>query len=197
MIRHIKGLIQVKQLCDDISEKTRQNSESVAALQEQISELSQQNKDLKKLLSQTADIQKAYASNMKGTCDALMETGKEFEKELTDLKMLKSRLKDRLVDELSADFRKSLAEEAERLRTDVRRYNELKQRISALTASFDSLDSEIKKFLAISAKIREGDFELQKHAKKLQEQDKEKLQLMRKIDALERLISKERRSRRN
>ena len=51
----------------------------------------------------------------------------------------------------------------------------------------------MNKFTEISRNIKQGDFELTKYANKLLEADKEKLELMRKIDTLERLISKMRR----
>ena len=52
---------------------------------------------------------------------------------------------------------------------------------------------EIGKFVEISKNIRKEDFELTKFARHLLEMDREKLELMRKIDTMERLVSKIRR----
>ena len=52
---------------------------------------------------------------------------------------------------------------------------------------------EINKFIEISRSIKEEDFELTKFARHLMDMDREKLELMRKIDTLERLVSKIRR----
>ena len=53
--------------------------------------------------------------------------------------------------------------------------------------------SELSKFLDISRNIKKEDFELVRHSRNLAEMGREKLELMRKIDNLERMLSKMRR----
>ena len=55
--------------------------------------------------------------------------------------------------------------------------------------------TEIDKFKEIASQVNKGDFELKKCADELRKGDKEKLELMRKIDNLERLVSKMRQRR--
>ena len=82
----------------------------------------------------------------------------------------------------------------ERLKTDASQYNELKKDVLNISNTTQKLTDEINKFLTISQEIKKGDFELSKFANNLLVMDKEKLDLMRKIDTLERLVSKIRRN---
>ena len=72
-------------------------------------------------------------------------------------------------------------------------YNELKENINKITEKVNNLSEEINKFTEISRNIKKEDFELTRFAHQLIEMDKEKLELMQKIDTLERLVSKMRR----
>jgi len=65
--------------------------------------------------------------------------------------------------------------------------------MSEIGNKVNNLSSEIEKFTDISKNIRKEDFELTKFARQVLETDREKLELMRRIDTLERLISKTRR----
>jgi len=66
--------------------------------------------------------------------------------------------------------------------------------MSSMVAQIKNISTEINKFSDISKNIKKEDYELTKFANQLLDLDKEKLELMRKIDTLERLIAKQRRS---
>ena len=70
---------------------------------------------------------------------------------------------------------------------------ELIEHVASL-ARLKLTDKEINKFLAISRNIKEKDFEMTHFARQLREGDREKLELMRKVDTMERLVSRMRRT---
>ena len=81
----------------------------------------------------------------------------------------------------------------ESLKKDTEDYNELRKKAAEMLSKVNMTSEEIAKFLEISKSIKQEDFELTKFARHLIEMDREKLELMRKIDTLERLVSKIRR----
>ena len=86
------------------------------------------------------------------------------------------------------------SEALHRLNSHISNYQQLDEKSSTIKQQLSSLESEIKKLQLISSSIKEKDFELEKFAKQLLTLDQEKLELMRKIDTLERLVSKQRKS---
>ena len=81
----------------------------------------------------------------------------------------------------------------ESLKKDAEEYNELRNKVAEILSRLNLTTNEISKFIEISRSIKKEDFELTRFARQLLEMDREKLELMRKIDTLERLVSKIRR----
>ena len=81
----------------------------------------------------------------------------------------------------------------EALKKDAEDYNELRKKVAEILSRLNLTSEEINKFIEIGKSIKKEDFELTKFARNLMEMDREKLELMRKIDTLERLVSKIRR----
>ena len=117
----------------------------------------------------------------------------DFEKELFQFKLLKGQMQKNIIEKFEEELDKELKIQIDKLKIDSEKYNELKDHISEITNKVNNLGEEINKFVAISSNIKKEDFELTRFANQLHEMDKEKLELMQKIDTLERLISKMRR----
>ena len=89
---------------------------------------------------------------------------------------------------------KELKLNMESLKADAEKYNELKGQINSISFKVNDLSDEIGKFLNISRHIKEKDFEMNRFARDLLAMDKEKLELMRKVDTLQRLVGRMRRA---
>ena len=98
------------------------------------------------------------------------------------------------MEKFEEELQKDLQVNRESLKKDAEDYSELRKRVAEILSRLNMTSGEINKFLEISRSIRKEDFELTKFARHLLETDREKLELMRKIDTLERLVSKIRRS---
>lgn len=125
----------------------------------------------------------------------IKNTRNNISEELNELKLLKTHIKQKLVEELTTEFKTELKSEVERIKTDVKSYNDLKQTLQGIVITIANLKGEIEKFNNIAKDVKEKDFLLERHAKQLQNFADEKVELLQKINTLERLIGKERRIR--
>ena len=132
---------------------------------------------------------------MKEDIDDVREIKSQLNNELNDLKLLKTHIKEKLVEELAASFKNELTSHAERIKTDAKSYNDMKQALQAIVLRLEQLKPEIDKFNNIAKTVKEKDFELEKYAKNLKNFSDEKHELLMKIDNLERMIGRERRHR--
>ena len=137
----------------------------------------------------------AHLFQMKNEIDDIKTIKSGITDELNDLKLLKTHIKQQLVQELTKDFKAELQTNVERIKTDVKSYNDMKQSLQAITLRLEQLKTEMDKFNNIAKNIKEKDFTLEKHAKQLKSFSDEKQELLKKIDALERLVGRERRRR--
>ena len=111
-----------------------------------------------------------------------------YEQEIHDFKLLKTQVSKQLLEKGSVE----LNQEMQRVRADVSQYNELKREMSLISQKVAGLGEEINKFLTISKSIKEKDFELTQYAKEIFKADKEKVELLKKIDSMERLVARSR-----
>ena len=100
----------------------------------------------------------------------------------------------KILDKFEEELQKDLQVNRESLKKDTDDYSELKGKVADILSKINLSSEEISKFMEISKTIKKEDFELTKFARHLIEMDREKLDLMRKIDSLERLVSKMRRN---
>jgi len=117
----------------------------------------------------------------------------DFEKELYEFNLIKSQMQKKILDKFEQELQKDLEVNREALKKDVEDYDALRRNMGDVALRLKSANDGIIKFVEISKSIRKEDFELTKFARQLLEMDREKLELMRKIDTLERLVSKMRR----
>jgi hypothetical protein len=103
---------------------------------------------------------------------------------------LKGQLQRKILDKFEEELQKDLQINREALKKDTEDYNELRKKAAEILSKLNLTTEEINKFIEISKSIKKEDFELTKFARHLLEMDREKLELMRKIDTLERLVSK-------
>lgn len=189
MLNKIKDLMQVKELIDEIKEETNSYSKDIKTLKDSI-------EGLKSQLAEQGKIQKEYMDALKKDVGAITKIKEDFKEELYDFKLLKSETEKKLISKFDEEIKKHLVPHFERLKTDAENYNKLKDNVLIISKKIDGTSSEIDKFMAISEKIKAGDYDLTKYAKQLKTTEDEKLELLRKIDNLERLLAKMRRGNR-
>jgi len=190
MIQKIKDLMTIKEQIDVIKNNLNYTTNSVNDLKTEIETLKQQ---INENISSISDKNNEFFKNFDENLDLIKTTKLNFEKELFDFKLLKSQMQKKIIEKFEEELDKELKIQIDNLKIDAGSYNELKENITKITDKVNNLSEEINKFTAISVSIKKEDFELTRFANQLRAADKEKLELMEKINTLERLISKIRR----
>ncbi|MBI2656358.1 hypothetical protein HYX03_01310 [Candidatus Woesearchaeota archaeon] len=186
MLQKIKDLMKVKEEIDVINRNVEENNRIISELKEDLN-------SLKKDLSENNKLQDDFLKNFRENIAVIKNLREDFGKELYEFKLLKGQLQRKILDKFEEELQKDLEVNREALGKDAQDYNELRKKVAEILSRLNLTSEEINKFIEISKSIRKEDFELTKFARHLLEMDREKLELMRKIDTLERLVSKIRR----
>lgn len=186
MLQKIRDLMKVKEEIDVINRNIGENSKIVSDLKLEL-EL------LRKELVESKKIQDDFLRNFKENLSVIRNLRDDFGKELMEFKLLKGQLQRKILDKFEEELRKDLEVNRESLRKDAEDYSELRKKAADILSRLNLTGAELNKFIEISKSIKKEDFELTKFARQLIDMDREKLELMRKIDTLERLVSKIRR----
>ena len=186
MLQKIKDLMRTKEEIDVINKNVEENSKIISDLKTEL-------ESLKKELVETKKTQDEFLKNFKENLFIIKNLREDFGKEIYEFKLLKGQLQRKILEKFEEELQKDLEVNREALNKDVENYNELRKKIAEIVSRLNLTSEEINKFIEISKSIKKEDFELTKFARHLIEMDMEKLDLMRKIDTLERLVSKIRR----
>ena len=186
MLQKIKDLMRAKEEIDVINRNIEENSKIISELKDELN-------SLKKELMENKKIQDEFLKNFKENLAVIKNLREDFGKELVEFKLLKGQLQKKILEKFEEELQKDLKVNRESLMKDAEDYSELRKKVAEILSKLNLTTGEIDKFTEISRNIRKEDFELTKFARHLLDMDREKLELMRKIDTLERLVSKIRR----
>ena len=186
MLQKIKDLMKTKEDLDLINKNIEENNNLISGLKTEL-------ESLKKELNETQKTQQEFLKTFKENIFVIKNLREDFGKELYEFKLLKGQLQRKILDKFEEELQKDLEVNRESLRKDAEDYNELRSRVAGILSKLNLTGEEINKFIEISKSIKKEDFELTRFARQVVDMDREKLELMRKIDALERLVSKIRR----
>ena len=190
MIQKIKDLMSINEQIDVIRNNINYTTNSVNDLKAEIEALKEQiSNNANEINSKNNEFFRNFNENV----ESMKAVRHDFEKELFQFKLLKAQLQKKIIEKFEEELGNELKIQTGKLNADAEAYNGLKENISRIASRVNSLSEEMNKFISISSNIKKEDFELTRFANKLLEMDKEKLELMQKIDTLERLVSKMRR----
>ena len=183
MIQKIKSLFEIEEKISEINSKINDSSAK-------IDELSNNFDNFKNKFSEVKNAQDELLKNLKDNIDIIKSLRGDFEKELYEFNLIKSQMQKKILDKFEQELQKDLEMSREALKKDVADYDAQRRNMGDVALRLKSANDGIMKFIEISKSVRKEDFELTKFARHLIEADREKLELMRKIDTLERLVSK-------
>ncbi len=193
MFNKIKGLFESEAKIGEVHEKLSSQNESLKQQAEIIQGMHSDISNIKSNMDAFHSQSNEHLALLKQDMTEIKQIKDLLKSELDEMKLLKTHIKQKLVEDLTRDFKSELQTHVERIKTDVKSYNDSKQSLQAITLRLEQLKVEMEKFTRIASFVKENDFEMDKYAKRLKEFSDEKHELMLKIDALERLIGKERR----
>lgn len=194
MLDNIKGLIKIKEEINDIKERTDYHSSTVKELTKGMQSFKEEFSTVKEEMNELKKSQKELMEEMKANLGIFNNLRQDLGKEIYDFKMLKSKLQQKVLDKFEEELKKELKVNVETLRNEMQDYEQVKGSVKEMLKKVELTKQEMDKWMDISTEIKKADFELHKFAQQLAQADSEKLHLMKKIDTLERLVSKMRRS---
>lgn len=186
MLQKIRDLMKIKEEIDIINRNIEESAKSSSELKKELD-------DLKRELSGIKATQQEFLKNFRENLFVIKNLREDFGKEIYEFRLLKAQMQRKILEKFEEELQKELELNRDNLRKDAENYNELRKKVNEVLSRLNLTSEEISKFTEISKSIKKEDFELTKFARHLMEMDKEKLELMGKIDALERLVSKIRR----
>ena len=186
MFEKITGVSKIKEDVDLINSNIQESNKIISELKNELTELKNQ-------LSETRKLQQDFLKNFREDLAVIKDLREDFSKELVEFKLLKGQLQRKILDKFEEELAKDLQVNRESLKKDTEDYNDLRKKVAEILSRLNLTTDEIAKFIEISRNIKKEDFELTRFARQLTYMDREKLELMRKIDTLERLVSKIRR----
>jgi len=186
MIQKFRDLMKTKEDLDLINKNIEENNKIISELKAELT-------SLKNEVSETKSIQQDFLRTFKDNLTVIKNLREDFGKELYEFKLLKGQLQRKILDKFEEELQKDLEVNRESLKKDANDYSELRSKVSDILSRLNLSSEEIDKFISISKNIKKEDFEMTKFARQVVDMDREKLELMRKIDSLERLVSKIRR----
>ena len=189
MLSRIKEIVsgsEAKELASQLALQLKQVAESVREQNELIGSL---RKDTDSARASVAEL----AHEGKTAINSARELQEAIRADIAELKTLSSHLQGSIKQQMSDDMAELARQASAKLEGAEKLKHEVAAAAASVTNELNKLKSDLAKLSAVADKIKAEDFELTKFSSQVLAADKEKLQLMGRIDALERLIAKMRR----
>lgn len=189
MLSRIKEIVsgsETKELASQLAGQLKHVSEAVSEQNELIGSLK---KDTEAAKASVADMQ----HEVKLAVDAARELQEAIRTDIAELKALSSHIQGSIKQKITDDLAELTKQASAKLEGAEKLKHEVAASATAFVNELNKLKSDIAKLSAVADKIKAEDFELTRFSNQILAADKEKLQLMGRIDTLERLIAKMRR----
>jgi len=111
-------------------------------------------------------------------------------KAIAEINLFKPRLEKQLLDKFSLGLEQELANITNKIKAEMNGYNSSKELLTKYIKQTKDAMNELDKFQRLANLIKNKDLELNEYNKILEKNDQEKLRLMKKIDHLENLLVK-------
>lgn len=185
--------MHIKELIDDINNKIKNYSEIINSLNNEINDLKNSLNSLKEDIKVVKLSQTELLNNLRVDLRGIYEVKEGMKKELYEFNLLKSQLQNKILEKFENALEKELKINIDKLKAEHKDYEDAKKEITLVVKKTSELAEYLNKFIDIGKNIKKEDFELSRYAHEIWKADREKLELMKKIDTLERLIGQMRR----
>ncbi len=188
----------------NVSEKLTDVNNALEQQHTTIQELSKEIQTLKETILSVATYHKNTITDLTSLLEeaktklrSIGEAQKTLEEETYQFRMLKSQLQQKIMDKFDQELKTELKRTTDDLQLQAQTYTSVKEDMHHTAQTLAQLSQEIQKWLTISKTIRSQDFEMTKTTQQFRTLYDEKQELIRKIDMLERLVGKFRRTTRH
>ncbi len=191
MLNKFKELSDSKLLIEDLGKNLDEQKNAVAALQESIGQLQQETQTMKEAVKTLAQVSQETNQELQNAITTARDLHVELKEDVLNVRVLRGQMQNRVVERLDEELLAIADQTKERLQS----FSAVSEDADHFSRRFDAAAKEILRFNDIAQRIKEKDFELNGYARELQRREKEKIELIRKVDSLERLAASLRRKR--
>lgn len=186
-----KELEQTKELVTELNSNVKELKSSINELKKEFQTAKSELKEFRQSFEEIKAQQQSQTANIEESSKKISKSAETFDSEIINFKLLSTQMQKKILENIAAEIKEYISQ----LKMDVGRYNEMKTEVDNISRTISGLRDDIEKFREISKNLKAKDFEMERFAKELLKLDTEKLDLMRKMDQLQRIISHERRRR--
>ncbi len=191
MLDKIRGLMKTSESIDDIRSDQKKAHKELKELQDEIKNVK---KELIEMQKANNDFKKSLENSSKSfgdTAQSLNNLKTEFERSLDRINLLNMDLQKKMQKELEEKVGVVVKE----FKDKVSPYKDIEKLSEEVSSQLKTVVAELQKFQAISKTINEKDFELVKFGRMLEQNDREKLDMIKKIESLEKIMAAMKRNR--
>lgn len=189
MLEKISGIRELKERLEkvesEVSAKLDKQEDSLKLLHEEIKRFGTD-------ISHIKDMKQDYVDRFSKDLGNIKDLQKEFEKALRTFHQNHNKLYDSIYTKLH----KELDDKVRPIDLVVGQLNDVRPEVKKIVESLKEANLAVRKLAEVASSIKKEDFELKLYAKELLKMDTEKLRLMKEIETLKKVISRERRRQR-
>ena len=193
MLQRIRGVLDIRQEIDKLKQSWEEHTQQTVEFKKNLAAVEQKIEEMTSSQEEIATAQLELLDQFRKNLGAMDQVRDKFRQQLDNFSVMKKDLQQEVHRKFEQELTAELVKHSEELQVQGDEYGRIKDDIKAVAAQLTALQAEVTKFLAISEHIKGKDFEMTTMAQELLAMDKHKLELMRKIDTLERLVARLRR----
>jgi len=193
MFKRIKDLVEMSRIVDQISKRIEKNTRMIDELDKTVSGFREQMKGFVKDSDSMAIKQSKLVERFAKDTSEIGQIKDEFKKSIYEISVFRKDVYSDLLKRFEETVSAEIEDKTKELQTGSAHYKKLSTEISKIGERTVETQEVLDKLLRVGKRIKEGDFELGKFANQMRRLEGEKMALLRKIDTLERLVSRLRR----
>ena len=194
MLDKIKEVIGVADKIKEVSTAVEVHNQKVQQLQEQLNKLQEIIASMSSAQSKALNEVQHVLDQTRQSMESVGDVKKKLEDEVYQFRMLKGQLQNKLIDKFDQELSSELKRNTEEIGIHANNFSKALQEGNRFSTALLQTTNELQKWLVISKKIQEKDFDMTKTARQLIAYGEDKKALIQKVEMLERLVGKLRRN---
>ena len=194
MLDKIKEVIGVADKIKEVSTAVEVHNQKVQQLQEQLNKLQEIIASMSSAQSKALNEVQHVLDQTRQSMESVGDVKKKLEDEVYQFRMLKGQLQNKLIDKFDQELSSELKRNTEEIGIHANNFSKVLQEGNRFSTALLQTTNELQKWLVISKKIQEKDFDMTKTARQLIAYGEDKKALIQKVEMLERLVGKLRRN---
>lgn len=194
MIQKFRDLLKVSENLEKVDNKLNVLHEETNFLKKNFEDIKESVNRVFDTLGEVSRVHDRMLKAFTGDLKEISDIKEKFREELFNFKLLKNEMQKQITSKFAEELEKEVEQRKEELKLDTGNYIKAKESIEGFAKELGAVKEELRKWVDISSRVKAADFELVRFAAKLKGAESEKLELMQKVDTMERLVGKLRRS---